>query len=164
MNETVKNFDIQSFYEAYERFDRRQRPERRSLSLRSLFCSIYKGQRRINQRSEDKTMPSYIDVYDVTLFSVVMLIISLCIADAYFTLIILSKGGSELNPFMDSLLAISPKAFFFGKYIMTSSGLFIAVMHINFPVFKFFSMRFTLHFLTCVYFALIIYEVSLLTN
>ena len=56
------------------------------------------------QRSDEKNIAHYVDVYDVKLFPIIILIVVLCVADAYFTLLILSKGGTELNPVMEHLL------------------------------------------------------------
>ena len=114
------------------------------------------------QRSDDQNSAYYMDVYDVKLFPIIMLIIGLCVADAYFTLTILSKGGTELNPIMEHLLEISPNAFFIGKYLMTSIGLCFAVLHINFPFFRIFSMRSVLNCLCGMYIVLVVYELTLL--
>lgn len=143
--------------------ERRIRPDRRNRPLLSCVCSLYKGRRQTAQRMHDQINPAYVDVYDSTLFCVSMMIISLCVADAYLTLIILSKGGTELNPFMNSLLAISPRAFFFGKYVITSIGLFLAVMHVNFLFLRLLSIRTALTIISGLYIVLIVYEVNLIT-
>ncbi len=162
MNKIVNSIDTLPNNDFCEENERRSDQDRRSRTLYSILCSIYKGQRRVMQRSVDQNIAYYMDVYDVKLFPIVMLIIGLCVADAYFTLIILSKGGTELNPIMERLLEISPNAFFIGKYLMTSIGLCFAVLHINFPFFRIFSMRSVLNFLCGMYVVLIGYELTLL--
>lgn len=162
MNEIVKYSDTVLVDEISGAGNRRSSKERRTRLIRSFFCSVYKGRRRISQRIVDRQNPYYIDVYDVKLLLVIMLIILLCIADTYFTLIILSNGGVELNPFMNTLLAISPKAFFVGKYLITSIGLCLAVLHVNFTLFRLFPVRNILNTLSCLYICLIVYEVNLI--
>jgi len=163
MNKIANSIDTPLQNNSSDRIERRSNQDRRSRQLHSIFCSIYKGQRRAIQRSEDQVNGYYVDVYDIQLFSIIMLIIALCVADAYFTLTILSQGGSELNPIMERLLEISPKAFFIGKYLMTSIGLCFAVLHINFPFFRIFSMRSVLNCLCAMYIILIAYELTLLS-
>ena len=48
--------------------------------------------------------------------------------------------------------------------MMTSIGLCLAVLHINFPFFKIFSMRNVLHSLCGMYSVLIVYELTLLST
>lgn len=163
MSETVKIIDTQPVDEFCGTRNRRISRERRSLSLHSAFCSTYKGRRGVPQRLDDRHRPHYVDVYDVRLLLVAILITMFCVADAYFTLIILSKGGSELNPIMNSLLAISSKTFFIVKYLATAAGLCLAVLHINFNLFRRIPMRKVLNFLCCLYIALIVYEITLLS-
>ena len=52
-------------------------------------------------------------------FGAVLLIIVLCVADSYFTIDIVSRGGQELNPIMAYYLDQSPLLFFIVKYLMT---------------------------------------------
>ena len=162
MNKIANSIDTPPNSDLCEEQERRADQDRRSRPMNSVLCSMYKGRRRGMQRSEDQNTAFYMDVYDRNLFPIIILIIGLCVADAYFTLTILSKGGTELNPIMERLLEISPNAFFIGKYLMTSIGLCFAVLHINFPFFRIFSMRSVLNFLCGMYIVLIVYELTLL--
>jgi len=55
-------------------------------------------------------------------FAGVLLIIVLCVADSYFTIDIVSRGGQELNPIMAYYLNQSPLLFFIVKYLMTCTA------------------------------------------
>lgn len=78
------------------------------------------------------------------------------------TLLILEKGGVELNPLMDWALAYSNQTFFIIKYLLTAIGIFIVVVHVNFRIFKLISMPKFLVGLLTFYVLLIGYEFSIL--
>jgi hypothetical protein len=56
-------------------------------------------------------------------FAGVLLIIVLCVADSYFTIDIVSRGGQELNPIMAYYLNRSPLLFFIVKYSITCTAI-----------------------------------------
>jgi len=56
-------------------------------------------------------------------FGAVLLIIVLCVADSYFTIDIVSRGGQELNPIMAYYLNQSPLLFFIVKYSITCTAI-----------------------------------------
>lgn len=61
-------------------------------------------------------------------------IVLLCVLDAFFTLELINRGASELNPLMDYYLKKSDMTFFLVKYLITSAGLLIvlAIKEISF--------------------------------
>lgn len=83
------------------------------------------------RRKGDK--PGYVDLYHPALFLVLLSIIFLSLIDAYMTLDALSKGCSELNPFMDFALGLGPGTFIAIKICVTGLGLALLCMHKNFP-------------------------------
>jgi hypothetical protein len=48
-----------------------------------------------------------------------LLLVVLSVLDAFFTLICIQRGGSELNPFMSLALGYGPETFFTAKMILT---------------------------------------------
>ncbi len=142
--------------------DRRVFADRRKKNLRTFVYSVFFGKRRGPQRTVEKSRPFYKDVYDVRLLALILLIVCLCAADAGLTLLILEKGGVELNPVMIWLLEISSQSFFITKFCITSLGLFFVLVHIRFRVLKTLTMP---HFLVALfgfYLFLVGYELSIL--
>lgn len=109
--------------------DRRTRPTN-PLSLSSMF-----GRRRQIRRREDLTTHRYVDVYSGRLVVIVLLSAALSVADTFFTLEIVSRGGIELNPIMDFFLRQGAMPFLAVKYFLTVSGLLILIVHQNFHLF-----------------------------
>ena len=84
--------------------DRRAGPDRRRrptpiFSRYSLF-----GGRRTGARRRGEEAGSFVDRYGLRVGVVVLAIVALNLADAWFTLYFLSHGGEELNPFVQSIL------------------------------------------------------------
>jgi hypothetical protein len=48
-----------------------------------------------------------------------LLLVVLSVLDAFFTLICIQRGGSELNPFMRLALGYGPETFFTAKMLLT---------------------------------------------
>jgi Domain of unknown function (DUF5658) len=142
--------------------ERRQRRDRRTLSAKTFLYSIFIGRRRGPQRCGEKAKFFYTDVYDAKLFLVVILIAVLSATDAGLTLLILEKGGTELNPLMDWALGFSNPVFFTIKYLLTISGLLTIVVHINFRLFERIPLPNILAGLLGFYTVLVSYEISIL--
>ena len=88
---------------SYERRvgDRRHRPT--PMFSRYTFF----GGRRQQARREHEREGSFVDLHGTRVFLVVMAIVVLNLADAWFTLLFLSYGGQELNPFVQAVLDLS---------------------------------------------------------
>ena len=142
--------------------ERRSCVDRRSGGLTTLLCSFYRGRRKGPQRTDELCRPFYTDVYGANLLIVVLIIVSLCAADAGLTILILEKGGQEINPLMIWLLESGSRVFFAAKYVLTSVCLFFALMHVNYRLFNRFSVHHILVLIMGFYTALIVYEVTLL--
>jgi hypothetical protein len=78
--------------------DRRRRPT--SMWSRYVF---FGGRRRIIRR-EDEREGGFVDVHGPGVFVVILAIVALNMLDAWFTLLFLSHGGKELNPFVKYVL------------------------------------------------------------
>ncbi|MGR9107339.1 MAG: DUF5658 family protein [Gammaproteobacteria bacterium] len=144
--------------------DRRRCPDRRTLSAKTFFYSVFRGRRRGPQRREEQDRFYYKDIYDAKLLFITLLIAMLSATDAGLTLLILEKGGTELNPVMVWALESSSHTFFVIKYLLTVAGLVTLVIHINFRIFKRISMAEFLVGLLAFYTCLVGYEVSILVT
>jgi len=60
-------------------------------------------------------------------FAIILLIISLSILDAVFTLELISLGGTETNPIMRYYLEHGPLVFFIVKYLLTSASILLVL-------------------------------------
>ena len=100
--------------------------------------------------------------YDTRLLMPVLLIATLSASDAKLTLLILERGGSELNPVMAWVMTYGDLAFFVIKYLMTAAGLFMLVMYTQHNLFQRVSVMTILISLTVFYVALVGYECGLL--
>ena len=120
------------------------------------------GRRRCPQRDDELCRPYYTDVYGPGLLVVILLIVSLCATDAGLTILILQKGGVELNPLMVWLLESSSRTFFTTKFFLTSVCLMIMLMHVNYRLFNKVTMHHVLISILGLYAVLIGYELSLL--
>lgn len=156
----MRRFENPSLYAT----DRRRYLDRRTLCAKTFLYSIFIGRRRGPQRREEQSRFFYKDIYEAKLLFVVLLIVTLSVTDAGLTLLILEKGGSEVNPIMRWALASSNHTFFTIKYLLTVLGLFTLVVHINFRMFRLVSMPKLLVGLLALYTLLVGYEFSILAT
>lgn len=141
--------------------ERRNRPERRRTGFTSMFYALVSSRRR-DPRRDDEPVAYYTDWYSVPLFLLAVGIVLLCVADAFFTLQLISLGGSELNPFMAYLLDKGLYFFVGIKMALTVAAIIVLVMHQRFAFFR--SIR-AFHILLLTFLAyavLIVYELTLL--
>jgi hypothetical protein len=101
---------------------------RRSLDRRSrrrppLKYMIFGGRRFYARRDSDKTDFIFVDRYSPWLLVVIVLLIILSLADAFFTLYLIEHGATEINPIMAYFLSLGIWAFIFSKYFITCSGI-----------------------------------------
>jgi len=85
--------------------------------------------------------------------------------DAFFTLMLLQQGAQEINPIMNSLLAIDTQLFVTIKVLLTAACLIFILAHRNFWLIK--GVIRTQHVLPCLfigYCALIVHELTMLNN
>jgi hypothetical protein len=87
-----------------------------------------KGTRQFSRREEDRKRIVLYDRYPGSLFAGTVAILVLSLLDALLTLVLLSKGASELNPIMLYYLGHGPAVFLVVKYCLTVLSLFIIVV------------------------------------
>ncbi|MCX8048577.1 MAG: DUF5658 family protein [Methylohalobius sp.] len=116
-------------------FDRRRYPDRRRFSLRTFWYALGFGRRYGPRRAAEQRAPYYVDVYgDMSLLIWSVGILGSCALDALLTLIILDRGGVEINPVMAFLLTTSPPLFFAVKYLVTAAAVVFIVLHWRFKL------------------------------
>ena len=137
--------------------------DRRQPSLKTLLGSLSHYRRR-HLRREDDQLNSYTDWYGHWPFAATLIIILLCFADAFLTIVLLSKGAVELNGLMDWLIQKDTHMFAIVKMSMTGIALIILVLHFNFRIYKFIAVRYLIYALVPLYSLLIFHELTMLAN
>lgn len=137
--------------------------DRRQPSLKTLLGSLKHYRRRHLRRDDDK-QNSYTDWYGHWPFAATLIIILLCFADAFLTIVLLSKGAVELNGLMDWLIQKDTHIFTVVKMSMTGVALIVLVMHFNFRIYKYIAVRYLIYALVPLYSLLIFHELTMLAN
>ncbi|MGB5717681.1 MAG: DUF5658 family protein [Gammaproteobacteria bacterium] len=137
--------------------------DRRQPSLKTVFGSL-RYYRRRHLRRDDDQLNSYTDWYGHWPFAATVIIILLCFADAFLTIVLLSKGAVELNGLMDWLIQKDTHIFTVVKMSMTGAALIVLVMHFNFRIYKYVAVRYLIYALVPLYSLLIFHELTMLAN
>jgi hypothetical protein len=93
--------------------------DRRKRKIPRLKYLLFGGQRKMIRRSEDKQQMIILDNYSPRLLIFVLVILTLSLADGFFTLHLTDHGAIEANPVMAYFLDLSPWAFMSVKYFLT---------------------------------------------
>lgn len=109
--------------------DRRQE-DRRARPTRIWDGFISPMRRASGRRAEDHS--SYVDRYTKRDVLLLLTIFILNVADAFFTMMWLNRGGKEANPVMDFFLDIGPSAFLIQKCLVVGGWLILLLAHKNF--------------------------------
>jgi len=99
----------------------RSSSDRRSRRRPPIKYLIFGGRRMSARRDEDKNHFIFVDRYSPWLLMLIVLLIILSLADAFFTLYLIDHGATEINPIMAYFLSLGPWAFIFSKYFLTCS-------------------------------------------
>lgn len=137
----------------HERQDRRVRHDR--LNMHAL-----RGRRHSARRSKDVAIAhhAHTDQHEPHIFWATVMIMLLCVFDAHYTLMLISRGGVELNHFMDALIQHSMFSFILVKFSATALSLFILVAHHKFHMFERLRVHYLIYSFLLVYIVLISYE------
>ena len=111
--------------------NRRDRHERRKTGFKSMIYAFFYSRRR-ELRRDGEDVVYYTDWYGVPLFILAVGIALLCVADAFFTLELITRGGSELNPFMAYLLDRGMYIFVGVKMALTIGAVMLLILHQRF--------------------------------
>ncbi len=140
----------------------RRAEDRRKSRLLSLVYGLYRSRRAGDRRTQVAT-PSYIDIHSHCAWALALSIMALCIADVYFTLLLIEHGSRELNPLLAWALEKDAMLFYTLKYTITALSVFLIVQHRHFIVFGIKGYNF-LFIVLAGYVMLITYQLSMLVH
>ena len=106
--------------------DRRVRSTRRFSRY-----SLWGGRRKRVRRSEERE-GSFVDLYGQRLLLLILWVALMNVADSFFTLLHLQRGGVELNPVADMLLITGRRSFVLWKAALIGLALIVLCLHKNF--------------------------------
>lgn len=135
--------------------------ERRQAHPFRIFYAGVRGGRPFGRRANDAE-GHYLSWYESPLLYATIATLLLCGADAILTLEILSRGGTELNWFMDVLLERNVELFAAVKMALSGVSLVILVAHANFRVFRI-RVEHLVYLIVPIYGLLVVYELFLLS-
>lgn len=143
--------------------ERRSGRDRRERPTSPFTWSSLRGSRRTARRAEDREKHRFVDVYSPAFLLVIVVILSLCVLDALFTMELIGRGAQELNPVMAFFLQFGHLPFLLVKYFLTASGLMTLLILKNCTVWGgWISVKLVLLTIPFLYVILIAYEVFLL--
>ena len=132
----------------------RKRSERRQKPTPLFNRYLLKGRRIGHRRSEDLKQNVYVDRLETIECGAISLLLFLCTADAFMTIIHLSNGFQELNPILNDFYQYGGPAWFMAiKFGLTLPGLVILFMHVKKPL-----VQKGIRLLVAIYSALIAYQ------
>jgi hypothetical protein len=90
------------------------------------------GGRRSRSRRSEEHEGSFVDLYSLRLWMLVLWVALMNVGDSYFTLVHLQAGGIELNPVAAALLGTGRVGFVFVKSFLIGLALCVLCIHKNF--------------------------------
>jgi hypothetical protein len=142
----------------------RQPTDRRRSGFRSFVIGAIIQCRRRSPRRATDSGAYYVDWYDERLFIVTIGIFLLSCLDAFFTLILISKGAEEVNPFMAILIDHGIRTFVYTKLAITGVGLIFLVVHAAFWIGGTLRVSHILYAVLGGYVTLVVYQVDMLVR
>jgi hypothetical protein len=141
--------------------ERRDRPDRRQRTFRSLIHGSFAPRRRGPRRDNDLSFTA-VDWHHPQWLAVAILTLLLCSADAVMTLTLLERGAVEANPFMQPLVGGSALAFTLVKMGLTSGGIVTMILLARVRILRRIPVSLLLYAVLFGYAALVGYEFWLL--
>lgn len=140
----------------------RSNPDRRQNRMPFLGVFRANGRRKTVRRSiEASAIGHYLDHYDARLFIPSVIILALCMIDAYITLNLLSMGATELNVVMKLAIEKDVILFLATKYAMTAISVVFLVIHHRFRVFNLVQVSHIIYGYAWIYIMLLTYEITM---
>lgn len=142
--------------------ERRSDIDRRVYTISTLKnCAV--APRRMHGRRKGDRRYAILDRFDSGVVTLALALMILSIMDSVFTLTLISRGGSEVNPFMNMLLNHSLWAFTGFKMLLTGIPAIVLVATGNLLLFSRYRARSILAAFVGLYLGLICYELALLS-
>ena len=110
-------------------YDRRSGRDRRSDHVPFASRYLLIGRRKGQRRKEDRLTYRVPDRFSPKTYAAIYLIIILSVLDAFFTVDLVSRGATELNPVMAYYLSHGPIVFFWTKYLLTTAAVMIILLN-----------------------------------
>lgn len=143
--------------------NRRSGNDRRRTGWPALRSSLRHHRRRGPRRPEDEAGPGYyVDVLSPGVHLAALTVLVCCVADAVFTMRLLSRGAVELNPFMRVLIEADPVWFLLVKFGLTLVATTFLATHAHFRLLRILRGRHALYGAALMYGVLIAYQLLLL--
>lgn len=143
--------------------ERRSGVERRKMSVAAYWHGALNPRRRVGRRATDRAYP-IIDWHSPRVLALVLLILGLSALDGVLTLMLISQGANEANPFMALFVPDDLGWFAAIKLVLTSMGAAVLVACARMRLFRFIPGEALLYLVVGCYAALIAYELYLLEN
>ncbi len=153
---------IQTYNDQSDYPDCQRNRQRRRFTISGFLSGCIKRRRRTQRRESSDGF--YTDWYSPRLRFMAISLILLSSCDAVFTMILLGKGATEINPIMAVLIGHDLLVFFYAKLMMTATPLILLVAHHNFKLFKRFRVENVITVSVIGYCILLIYELILLSS
>jgi len=135
--------------------------DRRAYSLETFWICL-RAPRRMRARRSGERRYAVLDRFDSGVVTFAILLMILSVMDSVFTLTLISRGGTEVNPFMNAMLMHSIWAFISVKMLLTAIPAVVLVATGNLLLFKRFRAKSVLAAMVGLYIGLIMYELALL--
>jgi Domain of unknown function (DUF5658) len=144
--------------------ERRVAPtDRRRELVYSLFYGGLRPRRRNGRRASDRHRP-IIDWHGPGLLASAVLVLVLCVVDAFLTLWLITDGAIEANPLMAPLIQGDVRSFAITKLGLTGGGVVMLVAIARFRIFRGIRVGTLVHTILFAYFVLICYELALIAR
>jgi len=144
--------------------EQRSGKERRQNQIPFFKLILFKGKRHRLRRANDRKQITLLDHYHPSLFTLILVVLSLSLLDAILTLTLLEKGAIELNPVMRYYISLGPTVFVVAKYALTVLPLMIMLI-LNGIISERYRIRLLMFpFCGLVFGSVVIWELYLLSN
>ena len=143
--------------------ERRSGTERRHYSIAAYWRGALNPRRRAGRRATDRVY-TIIDWHSPRVLALVLLILGLSTLDGVLTLMLMSQGANEANPFMALFVPHNLGWFAAIKLTLTSVGAAVLVVCARMKLFRLFPGEVLLYLVVGCYIALVAYELHLLAN
>jgi hypothetical protein len=130
--------------------------DRRAVTFWTLLRGGFAPRRRGGRRAGEQEQP--VDFHEPYLLVLSVLMLTLSIADAFFTVNLMTHGAEETNPFLAFVLNEHPRLFAAVKMGLSGVGVVVLVAVARMRFFRLVRASVVLQFLVLAYAALVAYE------
>ncbi len=139
--------------------DGRKLTDRRKPPTPALSRYTFFGRRMVIRRKGDQLTGGYVDRYSSGLFFFLVSMLALNVLDAFFTIIILERGGMELNPIVQAVMALYGDKFLIWKFSIISISVIFLCLHSQFK-----RVKGVIISMNLIYFTIVVYQIFLIVS